>query len=227
MNIHSDFTQELPMSSKSRIASSILLALALGLAACQSDDDGGANGVLGTRLTTPTTLAIAAGSQAEVSGRDQQGADVSVGPLMVERGTMTVRRTDGGDLQLDRFDVELGDVIADDGTLAGHPRTLTNVKLSLGRAIVLGNAWSLTGETAYASASGDLRLDWSLVGDDGQVLPLSTQKIANADVFVYVAAEADGSISGRLSVKVDGKVFGNWGVELRDFSMDVDAAGGN
>jgi hypothetical protein len=225
MNIHSNVEQELPMSSKSRIASSLLLALSLGLVACQ-DTDGRENGELGQRLAEPTTLAISTSSTAAIAGHDSAGTEVSVGPLTVEGGDITVRRNDDGDLEISRFEVRLGDIVADDGSLSAHPATLTNVKVSLGRAIILHDAWSLTGETARGGVNGDIRLDWSLVGDDGSVVPLATQKFARAAIRIALAAEADGSVSARLETTIDGSLLASWGIELSDFAMTLSASGG-
>ena len=210
------------MSSKSRIASSLLLALSLGLVACQ-DQDGRADGELGQRLAAPTTLAINTSSSAAIAGHDSTGTAVSVGPLTITGGDITVQRNADGDLEIQRFEVRLGDVVADDGSLSQHPATLTHVKVSLGRAIVLRDAWSYTGETARGAVYADLRLDWSLVGDDGSVVPLATQKFADAEIRVSLAAEPDGSVSARLETTLDGSLLAHWGVELDHFAMSLAA----
>jgi hypothetical protein len=213
------------MSSNSRIASSLLLALSLGLVACQ-DSDGRENGALGQRLAEPTTLAISSSSSAAISGHDSAGAEVSVGPLTIEGGDITVQRNADGDLEIQHFEVRLGDVVADDGALAEHPATLSHVKVSLGRVIILHDAWSLNGATARGAVFGDLRLDWSLVGEDGTVTPLATQKFARAAIRVSFAAEADGSVSAHLDTSLDGELLAHWGVELSDFAMSLAATDG-
>jgi hypothetical protein len=225
MNVHSNFTQELCMSTKSRIASSLLLALSLGFVACD-DTDGRADGELGQRLAQPTTLAISTSSNAAIAGHDTTGAEVSVGPLTVEGGNLTVQRNADGALEIQAFEVRLGDVVADDGSLSGAPRTLTNVRVSLARALVIQAPWSLTGETAHASVYCDLRLDWSIVGEDGSAVPLATQKFHHANLQVALAAEADGSVSARLETTLNGTLLANWGVELTDFAMTLAATDG-
>ena len=211
------------MYLNSKFASSSLLALTLALAACQESDEVGASGELGARLAAPTTLEVVHPSSAEVSGRDQAGASVEVGPLSVEGGSITAKLDGEGNLVIQDFQVVLADVLADDGTLAGAPRTLTDVRLSLGRQLVLRDAWDATGGSASASVVGDVRLDWAIVDADGTSLPLGTLTVSDVQIDVDLRAEDDGSISARLSASLYGRVFGNWGVELTDFAMEVSA----
>ena len=75
----------------------------------------------------------------------------------------------------------------------------------------------LAGESARGGKPGQLRLDWSKVGDDGRPVPLATYHFTRAPLAVELVAEADGSVSARVSTELTGQVMGNWGVELRDF----------
>ena len=211
------------MFLNSKLASSSLMALTLALVACQDGDEVGANGELGARLTAPTTLAIVHPSSAEVSGRDEHGASVAVGPLSVDGGTITVKVDDQGHLVVQDFEVALADILADDGTLAADPRMLTDVRVSLGRQIVLRDAWSETGASANATVSADLRLDWTIIEADGTSLPLGTLTVEDVQLEVDLRAEDDGSVSARLAASLYGRVFGNWGVELTDFAMELSA----
>jgi hypothetical protein len=213
------------MFSKSRIASSTLLVLALGLAACQDGDDG-ATGELAQRLATPATLTVATPGYAAISGRVQDGDAVAIGPLSVEGGTIDVQTNASGDIEIRDFVIDLGDIVADDGALAEKPVTLTNVKVSLSRALVLHDAWSTTGQSARATLYGEVRLDWSLLGSDGQAVDLSTERFTDVLVNVNLRAEDDGSVSAHLSLALTGQVMANWGVELRDFELDVRASDG-
>jgi hypothetical protein len=213
------------MFSKSRIASPTLLVLALGLAACQDGDDG-ATGELAQRLATPTTLAVATPGYANISGQVQGGDAVEIGPLSVEGGSIDVQTNANGDIEIRDFVIDLGDIVADDGSLADQPITLTNVKVSLSRALVLHDAWSTTGQSARATVYGEVRLDWSMVGADGQAVALSSEHFTDVLVNVNLRAEDDGSVSAHLSLALTGKVMADWGIELRDFETDVRASDG-
>ncbi len=218
------------MSSKSLIASSTLLALvvvpALGLAACQDDSGVGASGELGQRLATPTTLDIISPSRAEIAGRDSAGNAVSVGPLAVDGGSISLHTNDAGDIVVEDFVVHFADFLADDGTLAANPRKLTSIKVTLGRALVYRDAWSLSGRGAHATESGDLRLDWSIVDENGNVVPLASQKFDAAQVSLRLQANDDGSVSARVYLELSGQIMANWGVHLSDFTLELSATNG-
>jgi hypothetical protein len=216
------------MLSKSHFASSSLLALSLAVATaaasgCAGDDAVGANGELGARLATPMTLAIVPPSHAAISGRTEAGAAVDVGPLAIEGGTISAKVDANGDLVLSDFVVDLGDIVADSGTLAAAPRILTDVHVSLGRQIVLHDAWSTTGASARATVYGKLRLDWSIVDENGQAVPLAAEVLEDVELNVNLRAEDDGSVSARLSSMHYGRVFADWGIQLSDFQMEVSA----
>ena len=212
------------MFSKSRIVSTASLALLLGVAACGSGDDR-AEGELGQRIAEPTTLAIRATSTAAIRGLDARGHDVDVGPLVVTGGSVPVQRIDDR-IAVQDLVVHLGDVVADDGVLSGHPLVLTDVTVSLADPMVLEDAWSVTGESARGGKPGQLRLHWTQVSDDGRVVRLAPRDFSRAPIDVALVAEADGSVSARVSTELTGQVMGYWGIELRDFAMHIDASDG-
>jgi hypothetical protein len=214
------------MSSMIKIASSSLLALALALAACQdgSGDDPGANGELATRLTgAPVTLAIVPPSYARISAHDQAGGPVAMDPLTIEGGSIVVHVDENRALVVDDYVVNLADIVADDGELAANPRTLTDVHVSLGHAIVIDSPWSQDGTGARATVYGEVLLDWSLVDDAGQPAPLATGTWTNVEMTVYLHLEADGTVTARLASTLEGSVLSSWGIELSDFLLNLTA----
>jgi hypothetical protein len=177
------------------------------------------------RIAEPTTLAIRSSSSAAIRGVDASGHDVEVGPLVVTGGSVTVQRIDDR-IAVQDLVVHLGDIVADDGALSGHAVVLTDVTVSLTGTMVLDDPWSVTGESARGGKPGQLRLDWAKIGEDGRAVPLAAYNFSRAPLAVELVAEADGSVSARVSTELTGQVMGNWGVELRDFAMHLDASDG-
>jgi hypothetical protein len=155
---------------------------------------------------------------------DANGALVPMQPLAIEGGTVTVENDGNGALVVDDFHIELADVVAEHGANETHPRTLTNVSVSLGRPLTLTSPWSDDGTGAHANAHGDLRLDWAIVDEaTGQPAPLTSDSWQNVEINVYLHAEDDGSVSAHIASTIEGRVLATWGIELSDFLMNVRA----
>lgn len=204
-----------------------LLALlsASTLGACAFDPDGVADGdSLETQLHQRAFLDLAPTSTVGVVATDADGNPMPYVEPRVTGGVAVLRTTVDGWLLVEELDVQLADVVIPPGAIGPDAVTLTDVGLHLGTQLAAEPYWAGDGDGAWGSGDADLLLDWSMVTSQGNVYPLATQKLGDADFTVAVTRRDDGSLSAEIATAIPGEVHRLTGlVTLSDLSIAVDA----
>ncbi len=203
-----------------------MIVAALALTACSFEDGYDPDLVpesLQHRLGTRETLVLEPTSLIGVTALDEDGTELPCLEPNVTGGSAILRSTEDGLLLVEKMDVQLSDVIVEPGVVYDAPIHLTDIELRLGTMLVLEPPWSA--ERAEAAGTADLLMDWALLDDDGNHLPMATQKLRAAEFAVDVRLADDGRITAAVTSAVDGHLAGYAGkVELTDFSMAVQAS---
>ena len=197
----------------------------LALAACSFDegiDPGEVDESLQHRLGTRETLVLEPTSLIGVTAVDEDGTELPCLEPDVAGGSAVLRSTEDGLLLVEKLDVQLTDVTVEAGVVYDAPIHLTDIELRLGTLLVLEPAWG--SDRAAATGTADILMDWALLDDDGDHLPMATQRLRSAEFAVEVAIAEDGSVTAAVTTGVEGRLAGYAGkVELTDFSMAVQA----
>jgi hypothetical protein len=199
---------------------------AVALTACAFDegtDPGEVTESLEHRLGTRETLTLQPDSLIGVTAVDQDGTELPCLEPDVAGGDVVLRSTEDGLLLVEKLDVQLTDVTVEPGVIYDAPIHLTDIELRLGTMLVLQPPWAA--DRAEASGTADLIMDWALLDDDGDHLPMATQRLRDAQFAVDVRLDDSGRITAEVRTGVEGHLAGYAGkVELTDFSMAVNAA---
>ena len=209
---------------KLSIATVVAFALLTG---CSFDTEGtlSADGNLYERLGHRESLSLVEPSEVGVTAYDRNGATVPCIQPAVTAGDAVVRVTADELLLLEKLDIVLSDVVLKPGVVhPEQPIRLTDVRMRLGTQLVIEPIWSDDYMFAAGTGRADLLLDWAVLDDDGDVLPLATQKLR--DVEFEVAARQTGT--GEIVIDVlsvhPGTLWDFTAVEVADLDMAVFAS---
>lgn len=203
----------------------LLLSLAsLSLAACAFEDDGLVSDSLETQLHQRVFLDLAPSSTVGVVATDADGNPMPYVEPRVTGGRAVLRTTEDGWLLVEDLDVQLADVVIPPGAIGDDAVTLTEVGLHLGTQLAAEPYWAGDGDGAWGSGDADLLLDWSMVTSQGDVYPLATQLLGDAEFTVAVRRDEDGTLHAEVDTAIPGEVHRLTGlVTLSDLSIAVDA----
>ncbi|RMH41566.1 MAG: hypothetical protein D6689_10775 [Deltaproteobacteria bacterium] len=209
-----------------RISLPLLVAAGLALAGCSFESaDEAARVSLYERLGTRERLAIADPSFVGVAAYDRAGRPLPCVQPTVRGGDTVLRASTDGLLVVEDVRVDLSDITIEPGVvLPDEPLVLTDVKLRLGTQMAIEPQWAPDGRSARGVGRVDILMDWALLDDDGDHLPLATQRIRGAELEVRAELADDGTVRADLTSAVDGTIWDFAAVELTDFAMDVRAA---
>jgi|GEM_PF-2123205 len=205
-----------------------VVVAAVVLAGCQFDQEAPApqgEKTLYQRLGTRETLDLQPTSLIGVVAYDKDGNVLPCVQPTVTGGDAVLRATKEGLIIVEALDIDLSDVEIRPGVLYSEKVQLTDIHLRLGTQLVFDPTWGNAELSAAGGGNADLLLDWSVLDDSGEVYPLATQKLRDADFAVSVSLNYDGTIQAAVSTSVEGELgtFANR-ISLSDFSMAVNAA---
>jgi hypothetical protein len=188
------------------------------------DDDDVATDSLYTRLGTREALVLETTSLVGVAAHDDQGNPLPCVQPTVLGGDAMLRSTHTGLLLVEALDIELTDVKIEAGVLHSEAVQLTDIDLRLGTQVVIEAEWSEDGLHAEGVGHADLLMNWAVLTDKNEVLPLATQKLRDVEFTVRADLDEAGDIHVQVYSAVEGKIgsFANR-IELSDFSMAVNA----
>lgn len=176
------------------------------------------------RLGTREALVLEPTSLVGVAAYDDDGNSLPCLQPTVSGGDAMLRSTKTGLLLVEALEIDLTDVKIEPGVLHSEPVQLTDIDLRLGTQIVIEAEWSDDGTHAEGVGHADLLMDWAVLSDEGEVLPLATQKLRDVEFAVRADLDEQGDIHVQVFSQVEGKIggFANR-IELSDFSMAVTA----
>lgn len=177
-----------------------------------------------SRLGAREELVLAPTSLVGVEALDADGNPLPCLQPDVTGGRAVLRATDSGLLLVEYLEIGLSDVTVEAGVVYSEPIHLTDLRLQLGTQIVVEPDWPAGAEQVAGAGVADLLLDWAVLDDSGDVYPLATQRIRDAEFSVAVGLDDDDTLSARVNTAVEGRIgsFANR-IELTDFSMAVTA----
>lgn len=205
-----------------------VIIAAFALSACAFDqgvDDVAPPETLENRLGHRVTLDLEPTSLVGVAAYDKDGNSLPCVQPTVTGGTAVLRSTETGLLLVEDLEVSLSDVQIEEGViLPSDPVNLTDLRLQLGTQIALEPDWYADPSSVSGFATADLLMDWAVRADDGDIHPLATQRLRDAEFEVVVTLDEDGSIKAQVTTAVEGTI-GNFAnrIELSDFSLAVKA----
>jgi hypothetical protein len=176
------------------------------------------------RLGTREALVLEPTSLVGVAAYDDDGNPLPCVQPTVTGGDAMLRSTKTGLLLVEALEIQLTDVTIQPGVLHSESVQLTDIDLRLGTQIVIEAEWSEDGLHAEGVGRADLLMDWAVLSDQGEVLPLATQKLRQVEFTVRADLDELGDIHVQVFGEVEGRIggFANR-IELSDFSMAVNA----
>jgi len=175
------------------------------------------------RLGTRENLVLEPTSLVGVTAQDADGNELPCLEPSVSGGDAVLRSTEDGLLLVEKLDIQLTDVTIGPGVVYDAPIRLTDIDLRLGTLLVLEPPWAT--DRAEASGQADLLMDWAVLSDEGEHLPLATQRLRDTPFAVDVRLGEDGRVTAQVTTAVEGKLAGYAGkIQLSDFSMAVRAS---
>jgi len=209
------------MTTAATFATTLGLA-AITLSACATEPssppqaDPQLRSVLGGRqmLEVETTSAVE-------MGLAQDATDMQPVRPAVLGGHAQVRATADGFLIIEALELDLADVSIDKTWPTEHTVQLTGISFRLGTQLAIDAEW--TDNHAVGEGSSDLLMDWAVRTDDGDVLPLATQRARGVVLTADVAMGEDGTIRCRVDARVDGQLWQLAGIEVHDLTLAVNA----
>jgi hypothetical protein len=200
----------------------IHLAIAAALlAGCSAQAiEGEGAGSLEERLLERRELALGSTSDIAMRATGDGGEVMDFEAPSVNGGRVVVGVNADGLLLLEEVTVELSDFALEKESHGTPVRLeLTDATLRLGAETVVEAVWHRDGDLASGVVTGDLLLDWALVGSDGDPKPLATQTIRNAELGLRVYLEPDGTIGATIDSVVPGRIWAFGAVEISDLTL--------
>jgi hypothetical protein len=175
-----------------------------------------------SRLGVRENLVLEPTSLVGVAAIDNDGNALPCLQPSVVGGTVILRATNSGLLLVEKLEIELSDVTIQAGVIYGEPIHLTDMRFQLGTQIAIESEWNPT--RVDGAGVADLLLDWAVLDDSGQVYPLATQRIRDAEFMVSVGLDEFDNVTASVTTAIAGHIgsFANR-IELADFSMAVTA----
>jgi len=199
-------------------------ALAVGASACAFSGAGVEDDSLESQLEGRVFLDLAPSSTVGVCAFNADGQELPYVEPKVAGGRAVLRETQDGWLLVEDLDIVLEDVVIPAGELGAAPIVLTDVELHLGTQISAQPLWSDDGEAAWGAGTADLLLEWSWDLPDGDVYPLATQRLGEAEFKFALHRDEHGVLTAQVDTAIPGEVHKLDGlVTLSDLSISVDA----
>lgn len=161
-------------------------------------------------------------STGKVTARIDRGShyDVYETPLDLAWGTVRLSATPWGDVVIDSADLHFEDVAMGDKGLPPSGLQLTNIRVFSEKSHLCDLVvWSQDEDSCQASVSTTLRLAWSLVASDGEVVPLEEQSLGKVR-FDLDVDKGDTGLQVELLTLEEGAVW-EWAgvVDFRDLEL--------
>jgi hypothetical protein len=176
-------------------------------------------------LVTPRVFTVSEGGSAHLTARRLLGPDLEESDtLPILDGKLTVHVRPDGRLVVDALSLSLGDIQLSEQSVPPHGITLRDVKVGLQNEAPPECLWASDESSAAARGSVRLLLDWSLVGADGEIIPLAQQRIDGVPMELEIVRDAQGKLVAVLSAAREG-VFLRWTgyMELADLRLELEA----
>ncbi len=202
-----------------------VVVAAVLLTGCSFDEGSipvGEEASLYSRLGVRENLVLEPTSLVGVAAVDADGNPLPCLQPDVVGGSAILRATSSGLLLVEKLEIELSDVTVDAGVVHSEPIHLTDMRFQLGTQIAIDPEWRPS--RVDGAGVADLLLDWAVLDDSGQVYPLATQRIRDAEFMVAVGLDDQGNVTASVTTAIEGHIgsFANR-IELADFSMAVTA----
>jgi hypothetical protein len=205
----------------------VVLAALFGCA--QGEAPAPAPAQLGERLAAGPTLWFDTYASFATLGV-RYGDDVQHVQLLLAGGSMDLA-LDDGDLVIATLDLPIAEIVTMPVRAAfpGAPRVeLTDVRLELAEPVAAAASWGgiEPGETPDVEMAAELAVDlhWSLVAENGHVVPLGTQRLAPIPARLFVTFGVDGHLVADL-LAVHPGVFWSWAglIDFTELRVELDA----
>jgi hypothetical protein len=154
--------------------------------------------------------------------RGNEWSDGSV-ELSLEGGHIALSANDFGVVEVSDIEINIGDVLVSSDQL-GSDIQLTDVSVRQTKARDCDiNDWSENRQTCSAWLQLGLLLDWSLVTDNGSVVPLGAQELVDIPMQIDLSSGPRG-LEAQLRVDGEGALW-TWAnvVELHGLQLDIGA----
>ncbi|MBK9033191.1 MAG: hypothetical protein IPL61_18285 [Myxococcales bacterium] len=177
------------------------LAATLATAACGFAPTG-SDAPLADRLAARARLDVAADGDLAVTAI-ARGQALALTPTIVG-GEVVLRTTADHYLLVEDLTLPLADVTVPAGMLGPAPVRFTDLRLTLGTQLSVPIPVDGPLDAIVGFGKADLILDWSLVSDDGAVLPLGMRKAPRTPFTVAITTDLDGRVRADLATHIDG-----------------------
>lgn len=211
------------MTNTPLIVISFVAVAALGACAQHAGDD--------TTVADPTSLharlghsqllELAAPSAVEMNVREGAEAPMDNVRPEVLGGHTQLRATNDGFVIVEALAIDLGDVTVRKDWPSEHTVELTGIQLRLGTQLAIDAEW--TELRVSGTGRADLLMDWAIRTEDGDVLPLATQRARDVEVYVDASAVPGDRLHGSVSANVLGQVWRFSTIEVHDLTMALHA----
>jgi hypothetical protein len=204
---------------------SLLLATTALASACTFDGAGlGDEASLGAQLESRVFLDLASSSHVGVNAYDAEGNALDYVEPKIADGRVVLRSSGDGWLLVEDLDIRLEDVTIPAGELADQPLYLTDIELRLGTQLAAQPFWAGDGRAVWGTGPADILLDWSWLTSDGDVWPLATQRLGEAEFTLSVTLDEHDTLTAEVATAMPGQVHELTGlVSFEDLSIAVDA----
>jgi hypothetical protein len=199
-------------ASRFGIGSAAIMALAL--TGCAFDERNPSPATLQDKLESRWLMLLTPSASAvQVNGQN----------IGITGGQVVVHTPTPGFITIDQLTVELGDAVVQEGS-AIDGTVLTRLRATLVDDASAPVEWSLAGDSATAEIDLDMQLDWAMVAQNGLVVDLAPQRIANVHLSLHVWQAADGTLVAELTGGLDGQFF-NWAdlLDMHDLRVSLHA----
>jgi len=210
-----------------KLTSTFVIAfVALSGCAFDSAEETGGVPTLYERLGTRETLSLEDPSLVGVSAYDREGQPLPCVQPNVIGGEAVVRSTEEGVVIVEALDIDLSDILIEQGVLfdTEDDFQISDIQLKLGTQLAVLPEWTNRDTRAVGTGRADLLMDWSLVAENGDHLPLATQRIRDVEFFVEARLHTDHRVTVEVTTAVEGTIWDFSAIELSDFSMALNAS---
>ncbi len=199
--------------------------VALGGCAFDTGSESSSVPTLYQRLGTRETLTLEAPNLVGVAAYDKQGQPIPCLQPNIVGGEAVLRATDEGVVLVEALDIELSDILIEQGVVSEtNEIRLVDIQLRLGTPLSVIPEWTNRDTRAVGTGKADLLMDWSLLADNGDRLPLATQRMRDVEFFVEARLRTDHRVTVAVTTAVEGTIWDLGRIELSDFSMAINAS---
>jgi len=125
-------------------------------------------------------------------GTTQNELDVLFG---VSGGTMSLHTDAAGQILLTEVDADLSDIAISPTAFPPDGLTITDIHAMLEDPVVGPGDWSIDDQRVIAAVTGNLLVDWAVVQDTGEALPLVQQRVEGVEFAIDAQQDDIGAIT--------------------------------